>query len=272
MQRPLFVELAAALLLLYAWLLAASSVLYLPPLAGAGEVLFLGALFAARYLWPSDAPAQIERRARSRARRLGPQWPWAIASAIAVAVFLLGFVSIYSHLVPPTPDPDHVMADFLRQPFAMLPLLLADAVVDPVVEEVIFRGWIQGRLSREFGPEIAIVTAAGIFAAVHLSAWDIPPLFLLGLASGYTVYLTRSIWAGVMMNAAFSLGVDLLDSTALRAGGLSAFSAAPNGVRAVLLVMLGAAVAAILIWHRQRIVRDRIAAAAEPGTGGGSAD
>ena len=262
MQRPLFAEIAGALAMLFAWLLVTSTIIYLPPLVAAGEVLLFGALFTARYLVPGDDPAQIERRARSRALGLGPQWPWAIASAVTVAVFLLAFLSVYARLAPPPREVESIVAEYFRQPLAILPFVLADAVVDPVIEEVIFRGWIQGRLSRDFGPETAIVSAAGIFAAVHLSIWDVPPLFLLGLASGYTVYLTRSVWAGVLMNAAFSLGVDLLDSPALTADGLVAYSAGATGLRAAVLVMLGAAVLSILVWHRQRIIRDRLAAAA----------
>jgi len=272
MQRPLFVEIAAGLLLLFAWILAASSILGLPPLVGAAEVLILGGLFAARYLLPSSDPAQIERRARSRARPLGAQLPWALASAVTVSVFLLGFVTLYARFVPPDPDTFDALTGFLRQPYAIVPLLLADVVIDPMVEEVIFRGWIQGRLSADFGPEMAIVSAAGIFAAVRLNAWDIPPFFLLGLASGYTVYLTRSVWAGILMSTVFSLGSDLLQSPIIPGDPLAPLTGGPDGVRNTVLVMLGAAVASIVIWHRQRIVRDRLAAAAAGPPGDSAAD
>ena len=276
MQRPLIVDVASALLLTFVWSFAASTIFLLPPVGGAALVLLFGAIFAARYLRPGSDPLQIERCARSRARPLGAQWPWAIGSAVAASVFLLGLVSILSHLAPPAPELDPTIADFLKKPLAMLPLLLADAVVDPLVQEVAFRGWIQGRLSREFGPEVAIVSAAGLFSAVfgvvHLGAWNIPPLFLLGLASGYTVYLTRSVWSGVMMNAAFSLGVDLIDPPTVDGSRLEGFSAGPDGLCNVILVMLAAAIAAILVWHRQRIVRDRIAAAAPPAGEGPGAD
>ena len=260
MQRPLFVEIAGGLLLLFAWILVESRILDLPPLVGTAEVLFLGALFAWRYLLPSSDPAQIERRARSRARALGPQLPWAIASAVTVAVFLIGFVSIYARFVPPTPEPIDTLVEFLRQPYAMVPILLTDVVVDPMVQEVIFRGWIQGRLSTDFGPEMAIVSAAGIFAAVRPSTWEIPPLFLFGLASGYTVYLTRSVWSGVLMSAVFSLGSDLLQPPLVVGDPLAPITGGPDGVRNTIVLMLAAAIASILVWHRQRIVRDALAA------------
>jgi len=254
------------MLMIFAWSFTVSTIFLLPPLGGAAVVLCFGGFFAARYLLPGTDPLQIERRARSRARGLGPQWPWAIASAVAVSIFLLGLVSILSHLAPPDQELDPLVTDFLRKPFAMVPLLVADALVDPLVQEVAFRGWIQGRLSRDFGPEVAIVSAAGLFAGVfgmiHLSGWNLPPLFILGLASGYTVYLTRSIWSGVLMNAAFSLGVDLIDPPTISGSRLEAFSTAPDGLRNVILVMLASAIAAILVWHRQRIVRDRVLAAA----------
>jgi membrane protease YdiL (CAAX protease family) len=257
MQRPLIADLAGSLALFFAWLLALQLLPFLPPIAGAGEIILFGLVFATRFVLAGSEPAQIERRARSRVQALGAQWPWAILSALAITVLLLAFLALYARLVPPPEIPDSPIEKYLQQPLAWLPLFIAAVVVGPLVEEVIFRGWVQGRLSEDFGPESAIVTAAGLFAIVQLEFWGVPYRFLLGLASGYTVYLTRSIWAGVLMNAAFNGGLFLVDAIVPDTAEYTALSAGALGVARVAAVILAASAVASFAWHRQRVIRDR---------------
>jgi len=58
------------------------------------------------------------------------------------------------------------------------------------------------RLERKLGPAPGIGIAAALFAAVHLLPWIFPLHFFLGIALGYSVYVTRSIWTGVILHAA----------------------------------------------------------------------
>jgi membrane protease YdiL (CAAX protease family) len=257
MQRSLVADLAGSLALFFAWLLALQLLPYLPPLAATGEVVLFGLIFASRFLLAGTDPAQIERRARSRVRALGPQWPWAIITALAITVLLLAFLSVYTRLVPPPELPDDLIARYLDQRLGWLPIFIAAVAVRPVVEEVIFRGWVQGRLSEDFGPEFAIVTAAGLYAIVQLDFWGVPYRFLLGLASGYTVYLTRSIWAGVLMNAAFNGALYLVDAIMPDTAEFSALSEGALGMARVAAVILAAGAVASFAWHRQKVIRDR---------------
>jgi membrane protease YdiL (CAAX protease family) len=269
MQRPLFVDLTASLALFFVLALAQGAFLYLPipPLAAAGQVLLVGLLFYARYGVRGDA-AQQERRDRSLFRPLGAHWPWAIVSALAVTVVLVAILSVYARLVPVPTETDTTVAEYLKSPLGWLPFLVLSAVVSPLVDEVVFRGWIQGRLGAEFGPETAIINAAALFAIANLRVWSVPYLFLLGLASGYTVYLTRSIWSGVLMNAAFNGALYAVDQVYPDTDNFTALSSSTNGAFATAGLIVIFSAIAVFAWHRERIIHDRTegaeAAAAAP--------
>ena len=53
-------------------------------------------------------------------------------------------------------------------------------------------------LERRWGAPAGISVAAAIFAVIHVLPWVFPLHFFLGLAFGYAVYATRSIWSGAM--------------------------------------------------------------------------
>jgi membrane protease YdiL (CAAX protease family) len=269
MQRPLFVDLTTSLALFYLLAVAQGAFLYLPipPLAATGQVLLVGLLFYARYGTRGDA-AQQERRDRSLFRPLGAQWPWAIVSALAVTVVLVALLSVYARLVPVPTETDTTVAEYLKSPLGWLPFLVLSAVVSPLVEEVVFRGWIQGRLSAELGPEAAIINTAALFvialATLSLSVWSVPYLFLLGLSSGYTVYLTRSVWSGVLMNAAFNGALYAVDQIYPDTDNFTALSSRTNGAFATAGLIVIFSAIAVFAWHRERIIHDRTEAEAKP--------
>ena len=77
--------------------------------------------------------------------------------------------------------------------------LLATAVTPAFVEEFAFRGVIMQSL-RKFGDKFAVIVTAVIFAIVHGNFVQIPFAFVVGLALGYAVIRTGSIWAGVIIH------------------------------------------------------------------------
>jgi len=209
MERPLFLDLSGALLVFLVWIFGRQLLLLapIPPAAATAALLAAGALLIAGWVWPWPGPLAEERRARAPMRSLGAHWPWAILTALAAAVLLLVFTELYARFVPPPPPDDVYLANFAR-PLGWLPSLVAVGLVGPLLGESLFRGWMQGRLTRTFGPEVAIINAAALYAVANLYVWLVPTLFLLGLLCGYSVYLTRSVWSAVLISAAFgSLGI-----------------------------------------------------------------
>jgi len=65
-------------------------------------------------------------------------------------------------------------------------LLLAAVVVigAPLVEEAVYRGFLQGSLRRAVPPWLATLTVAALFAVIHFSLIEMPGLFAFALVLG----------------------------------------------------------------------------------------
>lgn len=74
-------------------------------------------------------------------------------------------------------------------------------VVEPLVEELFFRGWLQSALvGRARVPAVAIATGAVLFALAH-PASSFVPVFVLGLVTGYLRHTTGGVAAGCVAHA-----------------------------------------------------------------------
>lgn len=76
---------------------------------------------------------------------------------------------------------------------------LSVAVTPALVEEFAMRGVIQGSLKR-YGKGFAIGVAAILFGMMHGNLSQIPFAFILGIAIGFAVIKTDSIWTGVIIH------------------------------------------------------------------------
>jgi membrane protease YdiL (CAAX protease family) len=124
---------------------------------------------------------------------------------LAIPVLLLASWSlgeVWIRLVPVPPSSFDPFEAFTRTVTGKISIAVIAVALAPVLEEFFFRGLIQRTIERQYGPAPAIVTAAAIFAAAHLLPWIFPLHFFLGAAFGYAVYVTRSIWPGVILHAA----------------------------------------------------------------------
>ena len=85
--------------------------------------------------------------------------------------------------------------------FGFLLSLIATAVVPPLVEEFACRGIILGCL-RRFGDGFAVLISAILFGLMHGNFDQMPFAFMVGLALGYIVVKTDSLWIAVAVHAA----------------------------------------------------------------------
>lgn len=75
-------------------------------------------------------------------------------------------------------------------------LLFVIAVTTPIVEEVIFRGYLFAALTRRRGPVLAAVLTGVLFGAAHLAVYPpelIPPLMAMGAALCVVFWFTGSL-------------------------------------------------------------------------------
>ena len=96
--------------------------------------------------------------------------------------------------------------------------ILTLAVLAPLLEEVLFRGAIQGMLMRFFGrPWPAIIVAALIFGVFHMNPVQIVYATLLGIIFGWIYYRTGSLLSvivGHVLNNSLAVVTTLLYSSA----------------------------------------------------------
>jgi LPXTG-motif cell wall-anchored protein len=143
------------------------------------------------------------RRGLIRPRPLSREallWTLLAIPVLLLASWALG--GVWIRLVPVPPESFDPFDAFTRTVMGKISISVIAIAIAPVLEEFFFRGLIQRTIERQYGPAPAIVTAAAIFAAAHLLPWIFPLHFFLGAAFGYAVYVTRSIWPGVILHAA----------------------------------------------------------------------
>ncbi|WP_353196061.1 CPBP family intramembrane glutamic endopeptidase [Parapedobacter defluvii] len=81
----------------------------------------------------------------------------------------------------------------------LLTSLIVVAVIAAIGEEFLFRGCVQGILTRWFkNPHTAIWLTAIIFSAIHLQFYGFLPRMLLGALFGYLLFWGKNIWLPVL--------------------------------------------------------------------------
>ena len=77
--------------------------------------------------------------------------------------------------------------------------IISIAIMAPLVEELLFRGAIQGYMLRKgMKPLNAILIASAIFGIVHMNPIQIPFAFAIGLIFGWLYYRTGSVVPGII--------------------------------------------------------------------------
>jgi membrane protease YdiL (CAAX protease family) len=83
-------------------------------------------------------------------------------------------------------------------------LIFGICLVTPIVEELIFRGVIQGELRKAMPEWAAIIIQAVVFAVYHLQPIQSSYVLLPGLLLGFAYASSRSIWVPIIMHCVFN--------------------------------------------------------------------
>lgn len=175
----------------------------LPPAASIalGSVLFAG--FLEGFVLGPFGPRTARRRADLRLRPLRGAALRATLAAVPV-LLVLGWAlsAAWTRVVRVPPEVFRPFEELAATRAGLLAVTLLAVVAAPVLEEMVFRGVVQRPLERRLGAAPGIVLTALLFALFHFAPWVLPLHLFLGLAFGFAVYATRSIWAGVVLHAA----------------------------------------------------------------------
>ena len=145
----------------------------------------------------TEDPARPERDSLFEFRRLGPFAPWTQVAAV-VALFVATVLCTHAEYrakgtVFGYPGPGF------------------NALVAPIYEELVFRGWILGRLARAHSRAFAIWTSGILFGVLHLrniywlDAWPLARLMIyaglvLGPLLAWVTLKCRSVWPAVCLH------------------------------------------------------------------------
>ena len=143
------------------------------------------------------------RRAERPLSALGlvrPRTSWLVTALLAaaalgfsiLATFLYGFV--VDALGLDALRPPEIRSDALFPGVALLLTFQALALVTPISEEILFRGFVLRGLLVQIGPGPAVVSTALVFSALHFDTGTIIPIFFTGLALGWLYVKTGSLW------------------------------------------------------------------------------
>lgn len=80
------------------------------------------------------------------------------------------------------------------------------AVLAPVFEEIIFRGFLLPALTHYFPVSIAIILSSLLFAIAHLSFAEILPLFVLGSVLGLVYSRSRNLLSSMILHSLWNSG------------------------------------------------------------------
>jgi membrane protease YdiL (CAAX protease family) len=88
---------------------------------------------------------------------------------------------------------------------SMVLLVLMVCLFAPVVEELVFRGLLQGSLAARFDQVVALVVTAAWFAVIHFRPVEYPGLFLFGLVAGAGLMFTGRLGLPILAHVAFNV-------------------------------------------------------------------
>lgn len=99
-------------------------------------------------------------------------------------------------------------ATTITQRYELLLVYITLAVMAPVAEELLFRGYLFGRVRQQLSAVATVILTAVVFSTLHLGIGQLESLqwniaiatFVLGLSIGIMREVTGSVWAGIIVH------------------------------------------------------------------------
>jgi membrane protease YdiL (CAAX protease family) len=102
---------------------------------------------------------------------------------------------------------DAVVSILSKDPKVFLSLLTVTSVMAPLLEEVIFRGFLLTTLTKWLPAPTAAFVSAGLFGAAHLTSKDFAQLTALGVVLGLTYIRTKNLVTPILIHSFWNSGV-----------------------------------------------------------------
>lgn len=135
---------------------------------------------------------------------------WVVLGVIACIAITQGSAWLWkSHVLTPewTRTGDQTLVRLLRESPDLglrLAIVVTACVLQPVAEEILFRGYVYPAIKRHSDRPFAALVSALIFAALHFHVPTLGPLFVFGLLLVVTYEASGSLWVPIGIHALFN--------------------------------------------------------------------
>jgi len=99
-----------------------------------------------------------------------------------------------------------------------LSVLAVTSVFAPLLEEVVFRGFLLASLTKWLPTPGAVFFSSVVFAGAHLAPRDFPQLVTLGMVLGFSYSRTRNLLTPMLIHSLWNSGVLVLVAVLVSSG------------------------------------------------------
>ncbi|MFA7328882.1 MAG: type II CAAX endopeptidase family protein, partial [Candidatus Ratteibacteria bacterium] len=124
---------------------------------------------------------------------------WAYLSIIPILILAGALLGLFRKTVLPEQEIYNLLTGLTSLPVSLLFLVIV-GLIGPLLEEIIFRGFLFGTLRNSFGPRRSMVYSSLIFAALHHSLAAFLPIFFLAMVLAYLYEKTGSLWPSIVLH------------------------------------------------------------------------
>ncbi len=121
---------------------------------------------------------------------------------LPVIIFASYVVNYVSELFGIPPDNQEIITKLLEEESiaVLIFMVFFGILAAPIVEEILFRGFLQPAVRPIVGKTNTIIISGGLFALVHLNAHVFLQIFILGLLLAYLFEQTKSLIAPITVH------------------------------------------------------------------------
>lgn len=147
---------------------------------------------------------------KTNAKEIGlhrlPNWLEVLTSPVAFVVYIICsaiIVNVTQTFLLPFlnyEQPQVTGFEGISQQYEYILAFITLVIIAPVAEEILFRGYLLGKL-RKFAPTwIAIVVSSLLFGLVHFNPSVSVDTFVLGLVLAWMTVKTKSLWPAILIH------------------------------------------------------------------------
>ena len=124
---------------------------------------------------------------------------WTYLSILPVMAMVGAFLGLFRKTLLPEQEIYNLLMGLTSLPISLLFLVIV-GLIAPLLEEIIFRGFLFGTLRNSFSPWRSMVYSSLLFAALHQSLVAFLPIFFLAMVLAYLYEKTGSLWPSIILH------------------------------------------------------------------------